>query len=109
MWSACPKRKHNTTDHESVCVGGKLFLFFAKYVVGKRSRHNVSIIEKFDIQSHIEGKSVQWEDFYLPSEQMNLIQNFCHMAPISNSEIVFLSFDYKQDPDPYRFLARKRA
>ena len=62
VWSACPKRKHDTIDHEGVCVGGKLFLFFAKYVVGKRSRHNVSIIEKFDIQSHIEGKSVQWED-----------------------------------------------
>ena len=30
VWSALPKRIHDTANHKGVCVDGKLFLFFAR-------------------------------------------------------------------------------
>ena len=60
IWSACPKRftlhghmnENVTYNHCSLCVNGKLYLFFGQQL---DSPTPSSEIEKIDIQAHIEG------------------------------------------------------
>lgn len=91
-WSDCPERKSSSENQNGMCVDGKLFLFFGRKRVAPKQIE--SFIEKFDIQAHIAGQTVEWENIKLRDEQMKLIK--CPlMAPISNNEIAFLRFGYK--------------
>ena len=59
-WSECPKRfterghtsEYTTYNNSSLCVNGKLYLFFGEQI----DDHTPSpAVEKLDIKAHIEG------------------------------------------------------
>ena len=53
---------------------------------------NHKTIERFDVKAHIQGQSVNWEMWQLIPESHELIDRPL-FAPISETEIAFLSFD----------------
>lgn len=91
VWSVLPNRKYDVGHREGICLDGKLYLLFTLNDEGPMK--GITLIEKFDIQAHIEGKTVHWEDIILPPEQLSLLG--FHMVPISNTEIASLRFKYK--------------
>ena len=68
-WSAMPERWHEGANHSSVCLNGKLYIFFGSH--GGMCGVNVpqATIERFDARAFIAGKrGVQWEKVALPPE-----------------------------------------
>ena len=99
-WSHCPGRKgrflhentllveNESTNHSSVCLNGKIFLFFGELCIGGfPSGERSNFFERWDVQAHLEGRPNEWEMLLLPPKL-----NICPMmAPISDTEIAFLT------------------
>ena len=55
-WSTCPSRMYAYINHSSLCVNGKLYLFFGQYKGRKKKISTLissDVIEMFDIKAHI--------------------------------------------------------
>ena len=93
-WTNCPDLKYAYINHSSVCVNGKVYLFYGQSKTYEDELYNWApsdSIERLDVEAHIEGQSVEWEGVVIPPEQLMLIK--CPlMAPISDTEIAFLRF-----------------
>ena len=67
-WTICPSRLVNGANHSSICLNGKLFIFFGSQGVNHGDYNSLKSIERLDAQAFIEGKSVEWMLIKLPPQ-----------------------------------------
>ena len=72
-------------------MNGKLYIVFGNPGINHDYDAQHKTIERLDVKAHIQGQSVDWEQWELPLEHLKLMFSPV-IAPISDTEIVAIRF-----------------